>query len=46
MTGKKIPKAQAVTKFVFKRSLQVRHVDGLTFDYLYAIARNSVMKIH
>lgn len=37
-TGKKIPKQQAVQKFVFKRTIQLSHVDGLTYDYLHAIA--------
>ncbi len=38
-TGMKIPKAEAVHRFVFKRTLQLRHVDGLTFDFLYAMAK-------
>jgi hypothetical protein len=36
--GKKLPIADAVRKFCFKRTLQLRHVDGLTFDYLYEMA--------
>ena len=38
-TGKKIPRAKAVTSFMFKRTLQITHSDGLTFDYLYDIAK-------
>jgi hypothetical protein len=37
-TGKKMPIADAVRKFCFRRTLQLRHVDGLTFDYLYDMA--------
>ena len=37
-TGKKIPKKEAVRMFVFKRTIQLKHVDGLTFDYLYEMA--------
>jgi len=36
--GKKVPIADAVRRFCFKRTLQLRHVDGLTFDYLYEMA--------
>jgi len=38
-TGKKIPLTDAVRRFAFRRSLQLQHVDGLTYDYLYAIAK-------
>jgi len=38
-TGKKMPILDVVRRFVLKRSLQLKHVDGLTFDYLYAIAK-------
>ncbi len=38
-TGKKIPKAQAVRKYLFSRTVQLSHVDGLTFDYLFKMAR-------
>jgi hypothetical protein len=37
-SGKKVPIADAVRKFCFKRTLQLCHVDGLTFDYLYEMA--------
>lgn len=37
-TGRKFPIADAVRRFVFRRSLQVQHVDGVTYDFLYAMA--------
>lgn len=38
-TGKMIPKSKAVRMFVFGRKYQVKHINGLTFDFLQAIAR-------
>ena len=38
-TGKKMPKSEVVRKFQFKRSLQLGHVDGISFDFLYAMAK-------
>jgi hypothetical protein len=38
-TGKKLPLAAVACRFVLKRSLQLKHVDGLTYDYLFAIAK-------
>ncbi len=38
-TGKLIPKAKAVRMFAFTRKYQVRHINGLTFDFLHDIAR-------
>ena len=38
-TGKKVPKKMAVRKFAFKRTLQIRHVDGLTYDFLHKMAK-------
>ena len=38
-TGKLIPKAAAVRKFVFSRHYQIHHVNGLTYDFLYAMAK-------
>jgi hypothetical protein len=37
-TGRKFPIADAVRRFVFRRSLQVMHVDGVTYDFLHAMA--------
>ena len=38
-TGKLMPKADAIRRFVFKKSYQLRHVNGLTFDFLQAMAK-------
>ncbi len=38
-TGRRLPRAEVVRRFVFQRSLQLRHVDGVTFDFLYAMAK-------
>ena len=37
-TGRKFPIVDAVRRFVFRRSLQVMHVDGVTYDFLHSIA--------
>ena len=37
-TGRKIPIAEAVKRFAFRRSTQLRHVDGITYDFLYEMA--------
>lgn len=38
-TGRLLPAQEVVRKFVFARAFQIRHVNGLTFDFLYGIAR-------
>jgi hypothetical protein len=38
-TGKKIPAADAVRKYCFRRTIQLLHVDTLTYDFLHAMAR-------
>ena len=38
-TGRKVPIQDAVRRFSFRRALQLQHVDGLTFDYLYEMAK-------
>lgn len=38
-TGKTIPKAEAIRKYIFSTKLQIVHVNGLTFDFLYNIAK-------
>lgn len=38
-SGRLVPIKDAVRKFGFRRKLQLRHVDGLTFDFLYEIAK-------
>lgn len=39
-TGKRIPKEEAVRRFVFSSTLQLLHVNGLTFDFLATMARD------
>lgn len=38
-TGATIPKSEAVRRFVFGTKLQIVHVNGLTFDFLYDMAK-------
>lgn len=38
-TGKMVPKRVAMRKFIFKRSYQMQHVNGLTYDFLFAMAK-------
>ncbi len=38
-TGRRMKRADVVRRFVFRRALQLFHVDGLTYDYLYAMAK-------
>ena len=38
-TGKLIPRDKAMRMFMFKKSYQVQHVNGLTYDFLYAMAK-------
>lgn len=37
-TGREIPVREAVRRFVFGRTLQLIHQDGLTYDYLFEMA--------
>jgi len=37
-TGTMLPKPEAYRKFVFSSKLQIVHVNGLTFDFLYGMA--------
>ncbi len=37
-TGRKVPLGDLVRKFAFRRTLQIKHVDGLSYDYLHGIA--------
>ena len=39
-TGKKIKRADAVRQFVMTRTVQIFHRDGLTYDYLFSIAKD------
>jgi len=38
-TGKTFQKSAALRKFVFARSYQLHHVNGLTYDFLYEMAK-------
>ncbi len=38
-TGKTFKRLDAVRRFAFSRNYQIRHIDGLTFDFLFAIAQ-------
>ena len=38
-TGKKMPKSKVAVKFAFKRTIQIKHIDGLTYDYLFDMAK-------
>jgi hypothetical protein len=37
-TGRLMPKSDMARKFAVRRSLQLRHVDGVTFDFLHGMA--------
>ena len=37
-TGRKIDKAEAVRRFVFSSKLQIVHINGLTYDFLFGMA--------
>lgn len=38
-TGKLIPRTELLRKYGIKRTMQLRHVDGVTYDFLFAIAK-------
>ena len=38
-TGKFFKREEILTKFVITKSIQLRHVDGLTFEFLYDMAK-------
>jgi len=38
-TGKKIDKREAIRRYVFTSKLQIVHINGLTYDFLYGIAK-------
>ncbi|MDR2861211.1 MAG: hypothetical protein LBV07_01495 [Syntrophobacterales bacterium] len=39
-TGQKFPKSATIRKFVFQHKLQIKHISGLTYDFLYDMAKN------
>ncbi len=38
-SGKFIPKDEACRRFVFSGKMQLQHINGLTYDFLYAMAK-------
>jgi hypothetical protein len=38
-TGRKFPREEALRKFVFTKNYQIRHTNGLTYDFLYEMAK-------
>lgn len=38
-TGRRLPRSEAVRRFTFGRSLQLRHVDGVTYDFCFGMAK-------
>jgi len=38
-TGHKLSRSESARRFAFTRNVQLRHVDGLTYDFLFAMAR-------
>lgn len=38
-TGRKLARGKAATRFAFRRTVAVRHVDGLTYDFLHGMAK-------
>jgi len=38
-TGKKIAKSEAIRQFVLSSKLQIIHINGLTYDFLFAMAK-------
>lgn len=43
-TGRMMPKAEMVRRFAIRRTVQLRHVDGVTFDFNYAMAKELAEK--
>jgi len=39
LAGRKIAKHEAIKRFAFRRTIAIRHVDGLTYDFLHGIAK-------
>ena len=38
-TGRMLPRAEGARRFAFSRNCQLRHVDGVTYDFLFGMAR-------
>ena len=39
-TGKFLPRSEVIRKFVFASKMQLTHINGLTYDFLYAMAKD------
>ncbi len=39
-SGKMIKKTEAIRKFVFSKKVQLTHINGLTYDFLFAMAKD------
>lgn len=39
-TGRRFDKSEAIRRFVFFRNYQIRHINGVTFDFLYNMAKD------
>jgi hypothetical protein len=39
-SGKRFPKYEALHKFIFSRKYQIEHTSGLTYDFLYEMAKD------
>ncbi|MCD7970846.1 MAG: hypothetical protein LUF87_10905 [Alistipes sp.] len=39
-SGRKFPKEEAMRSFVFTKKYQLRHINGVTFDFLYNMAKD------
>ena len=39
-TGRRFPKGETIRRFVFARKMQIKHVSGLTYDFLYGMAKD------
>lgn len=37
--GRSFPKSKAIRMFAFKRTIQLKHVDGLSYDFLFGMAK-------
>jgi len=37
--GKMFKRSEAIQRFVFTRNYQIRHIDGLSFDFLFGMAK-------
>jgi hypothetical protein len=38
-TGRMLSRAEAARRFAFTRNCRLRHVDGLTYDFLFGMAK-------